>query len=57
MDGTEIVEQLTGLIARQADIIGKLYAVVRQLNAVTSLDEEIAAVQAKAATYTTGPEE
>ena len=41
----ETVEHLTEIIAKQADIITKLYSVVKQLNAVTSLDEEIAEVQ------------
>jgi hypothetical protein len=36
---------LTGIIRRQADVIGALYASMAQLNAVTSLERDIAAVQ------------
>ena len=44
----ETVETLTTVVAKQAIIIGKLCSALEQLNAVTSLDEEIEQVNALA---------
>lgn len=48
MNDAELVEQMAAVIAQQADIIRRLHGTVRQLDAVTSLDEEIAANQNRA---------
>ncbi len=57
MNGAETVEQLTDIIVRQAIVINELYAVVQQLNAATSLDADIRALQAEARAVTGSPEQ
>ena len=57
MSSAETIDRLTDIIASQAAIIRELYGVVAQLNATTSLDERIAAIQEEAAQHTDGPEE
>jgi hypothetical protein len=46
VNSIETVEVLTDIVARQAVLIRKLYSVVEQLNASTSLDHEIKEIQA-----------
>lgn len=45
MNSIETVEVLTDIITRQAVLIRQLYSVVEQLNAMTSLDQEIKEIQ------------
>jgi len=40
----ETVEELTEIMARQAILIQRLYGIVKQLNATTSLDDEVVAL-------------
>ena len=56
MSDLEIIDELTDIVERQARIIRGLHGIVQQINATTSLDKEIAEVQANAQKYTGRPE-
>jgi len=43
MSDTEIVDTLTQTVEKQARIIRELYSIVKQLSAVTSIDDEVLA--------------
>ena len=51
MNEMEAVEKLTDIIARQAKIIKELHSIVAQLDAVTTIDEEIKQIQKETKIY------
>jgi len=54
MNDTELIEDLTQIIIRQAAIIQKLHGIVKQLNATTSIDGEVALILDEAKKATAG---
>ena len=56
MNETEIIEQLTQIIEIQAFMIRKLHGIIKQLNATTSIDDEVAFIleESDSITQTTG---
>jgi len=54
MNDTELIDELTQVVERQAYIIRHLHSVAKQMGATTSIDDEVASVIADAECITGG---
>ena len=51
MSEVETVERLTDIVVRQSRVIKELHSIVAQLDAVTTIDEEIKQIQKETKIY------